>query len=198
MEDADTLEKCIHTVVGWYARRAPWLDREELVQEAWVAALEAGDVPLPYAARVVSRRLSRFCWSLLSPVSDQRAGKHLSQLRRADADDPTVLALSSGVDPEFELLVAEGAALIEQFREALRVRLIQLHGGEVTSGVQAALRVLLDGDSSADAARCAGATINDTYNATNRMKAKAVKDSIVDLLLRNLEHRRIVCEHAHD
>lgn len=206
-------ETVIEKVAWWYARRVWWMDVAELIQQGWLAALECGHEKCEtdehfraYVYRTVSNHLSRFCWKWSSPMSDSRAGKHLKGVRRmnfADVEErqsrnmPVRASAKTHLlpdeamsdDPEMEMLKAEARMLVPHFREQLKRRIYQL-AGEGGPAIRGVVLVLVDGVKPSTAARLAGVNIKSLYRATEWVKAEAIEDDVVRLLLANIEDRR--------
>lgn len=189
----------VDAVSKWYSRRVWWLDRADMVQEGWVTALGIDSDAIVeddhYRAllwRAVSCRLSRFCWEQSAPVTDRsHAGKHLAGARRVEITD--FLDLSSGVDPETELLKQEAALLVPQYREELKERLTHL---STTGGLfpevqmRAALSVLVDGVKPAAAAEQFAVDVASLYRTTEWVKTRAMRDATVKRILGSIVDRR--------
>ena len=190
-------ELIIHRISWWYARRVWWADVKDLMQEAWVTAMEcdlemSDDHFRGYVWRAVSKRLSRYCWEQSCPVSCSKAGPHLGELFRAQVS-PSME--ESGNDPEMEMLSREAGMLIPHFQDQLRKRIVQLYDREsrvsspnpVIAGV---VLILVDGVKPNAAAVEAGADIQEIYRTTEWVKKRATEDRVVQVLLANIKDRR--------
>lgn len=106
-----------------YHRTHPWLDREELKQEAWVAMLQALPLHAPesgplaaYLATCAYRACKRLCWRMSVPANVPASSATPQKIARLRAS--TVEESALAVVPEAQGTAAEQMETIEQ-REAL-------------------------------------------------------------------------------
>lgn len=187
----------VERIARWYAHRVWWIDPRDLRQEGWICALEIQldgvdqDYYRAYVYCSVSRRLSRYCWELSSPLSDSKAGRHLKGMHSVEMD-PKIR--SSGRNPEEEALRREAEYLLPVFRADLKDRVTELYvaGSPVVDPdvIFAVLAVLVDGEKPAGVAAGVGLDVQVLYRTTEWVKDKARTDDTVRVLLANIRSRR--------
>ena len=165
------------------ARRAWWMNAEDLRQEAWAAALRAGlgkefeDASHceAFMRVVISRKLSAFCGrearrSILFPLAGPRV----------QVETQT---------PERDAIKRQAALLIPELRAKLETRLRRMTKvrGAVLAG---AIRVLLDGQRSGEVASKLRVPSGSIARTTKSLRARAKADQYTILLMRHLRDAR--------
>jgi hypothetical protein len=204
VERTAIISKVIEEVSGAYCKKVWWADRLELMQETWTVVLEAlARKPIPdewlrgTVARIASRRMAQFLWELTCPATGARGGRHFEGVKRAS--ELELEQQAAGVPaPDARLVEAEAEHGVEEARAALCARIEELYVSNAARSKRetraqafaAALRVLIDGLQSAEAAEESGEEIGDVYAETNRVKRLIVEDQQARELLEEIQDWR--------
>lgn len=196
-EQISEAKEVIRQVAGYYARTCYTLSRGELEQEGWLRALEAcqqsweGRFPFrTFIRTVVSRELSRFCWTVSTPVHHWAPSKATcKEFSKVDIEH----VASAHCRPIEQI---EDAQDLQAAREALRARLVQLHDEHTRKAavvprevVDASVSILMDGGKVATV--CPHLPAKAVYGATERIITHARRDEVAkSLLTRIVENRR--------
>jgi hypothetical protein len=138
------IDKVVCSVAARYARRCWWVDKEDLQQVGWEAALKAlrtwdPQVGVPAAAylwRACSFAMRRYLWLESSPVSGgMNDPKRCRTQHRASLEHPAVVHLSDLTPPPDALLDEK------RWTEEVLRGLIRLHDDDA---VRTGMRVLFD------------------------------------------------------
>jgi hypothetical protein len=186
----------INKAAGYYARRCWWLDVQDLRQEGWAIALQAGArVDLHdsgfggYVTNAVSRSLSRFCWAQSCLASSAKPGHELAGLTRCDLPPET-----GSYDPEAEVLQLEASRELLIARQGLRGRLRAMYNqrksGMPVQVVHASIQVLLDGVASRQAAAAFSVPVPAVYVVTAWLLTQAKSDPWAIQTLRKISDAR--------
>lgn len=193
---AQKLEALVTTAVGRFARKVWWASRDDLRQEAHVAAAEAArtyvegccNEPEQYYWRAIVFALSRMLWRESAPVS---GGLHRPKVQRAGL---TRAAISDGMDAGDSdgvrsdggvVLVSpddvEALAIEAEWRANVRDRLCDLAS---TDAERTSVEILLEEVTAKDAAERLGCSTAAANGLATRMKSRASGDStLYDLML---------------
>lgn len=203
-ERTAVISKVIEEVSGTYCKKVWWADRLELMQEAWITvlhALERKPVPEEWlrgtVARISSRRMAQFLWECTSPATGARGGRHFQGVKRASELELGQQA-SSVPSPDARITEAEATHGVAEAREALYWRVRELYADAMKRNGQeardllceVALRVLVDGIQSSQAANDAGVQISEVYTETMRVKRLVVGDQQARELLEEISDWR--------
>lgn len=195
----EVMREVVDQVASWYARRVWWMTRDELVQEGWVAALEASsfipDTPDDkvggYVRSAVSKHLSRYCWQNSSPLGSEECGR--DGVVRADVDQrlgdpsPSPEEAYARADAESELSLLRGLleGHIRNLRAAWR--------SQPSPGVlDAAIDVLMNGTRPVEAAASRGLDVWSVYRETQPLKTQITGDAVSRGILYQIKHYRSI------
>lgn len=167
----DAQPALVRSIVNRYARRNPWIDAEDLRQEAWVAMLQIEErgTWLPGGAPLVCYQAQAVLFRLRALVLRGRHQFDVAPLATdADAADSSCpFALAEFYEP---------AALLDNARAVTEIIRVL---GSAGAGARA---VLLDGAKPAEAARSLGLLAADVYYQTDLAKKRLRRNPILQAL----------------
>jgi DNA-directed RNA polymerase specialized sigma24 family protein len=198
MSRQETMQRVVRQVAGYYAKRVWWADKADLEQEAWVHVLEAAswyegpDAKFAgYIYSAASRNLSRYMRAQSAPVSGR--DKKTEGMHRTEFDDQQAVTET----PEHIIQNVEAQHQVKSIRVELRWHVEDLYRSEETprwkpkaAEIDGVMRVLLDGEQPAAAAKVAGIPVRALYSATEWVKKCCVQDATIRDLLTQLHERR--------
>lgn len=212
----EAIREVVETLAARYKRRCWWADKDDLVNEGWLVALEAeppdGADFRGYIWQVVSRRLSRFLWGESSPVSASKPERMKGMQRikldyLGDAwinqlgsphDDRTRPELAGYRHPETVAIVKESLWVVPKLRKQLRSRLVRLYRMNPRKlsrladlpTMAAVLDVLCDHARPVQAAKRMRVKVESVYRGTAQVKRFVGLDPKIATLISKLQIRR--------
>lgn len=187
----EQLDGIADQVARRYSARVWWADRADLKQQAWSVALEVLREYPPldneggldrvalggWAHRAASRQLSRYLWRQSSPVSaSDHDVKSLAGVFHLELD-----GLQPATSEPVDELLAQ-----HELRGMLHARALELGAGIPRIWVEAAMEVLLLGESPGDVARKLGLPSMELYRYIAWLKYKSCNDDKMRELCRQL------------